>query len=279
MRTGQPLDTTRLGALEVTRFAIGGNPFSGFSHQGDDRDREMLAYFTAERIKETLRLAEQAGVTTLFARADRHVVRTLFEYWNDGGTIQWIAQTATDTPDPMMNIPFAARWGAKAIYLHGGQTEYFLANDQGQKIIDAIKKIRDLGLPAGVAGHCADHHDWVRDHVDCDFQMCCYYNSSDRSKDPAHHATYDECFVEADRDRMVQTIARLGRRPCVHYKILAAGRTPPEDAFRFAGQHLRPHDVVCVGIFLKDNPRMIDEDLALFKRYCAAKQPATARLT
>jgi len=180
-----------------------------------------------------------------------------------------VAQTATDTPDPLMNIPFAKRWGAKAIYLHGGQTEYFLANKQGQKIVEAVKRIRDLGLPGGVAGHRPDDHDWVRDHVDCDFQMCCYYNTGDRSKDPAHHPTYDECFVQADRDRMVETIARLGDRPAVHYKILAAGRTEPEAAFRFAGAAMRPQDVVCVGFYLGDNPNMIAEDAALFNRYCA----------
>jgi len=265
-----PLETVKLGQLEVTRLVIGGNPFSGFSHQGDDRDREMLSYYTADRIKETLRLAEAAGINTLFARADRHIVRTLYEYRDEGGTIQWVAQTATDTPDPLMNIPFARRWGADACYLHGGQTEYFLSNGQGGKIVEAVKLIRDLGVPAGVAGHRADHHDWIRQHVDCDFQMCCYYNSSDRSKDPAHHPTYDECFVEADRDRMVETIARLGERPAVHYKILAAGRTDPEAAFRFAGSAIRPQDVVCVGFYLPDNPGMIDEDIALFNRYCAA---------
>lgn len=268
------LETVPLADLAVTRLVIGGNPFSGFSHQGDRRDDEMLSYYTVERIKETLRKAEAAGVTALFARADRHVARTLREYWEEGGTVQWVAQTASEEPDPMTNIPRAHKWGAKAIYLHGGQTDYFLSNDQGERIIDAIKAIRDRGLPAGVAGHRADDHDWVREHVDCDFQMCCYYNSSDRANDPAHHASYDECFDVRDRDRMMETIARMGDRPVVHYKILAAGRTPPDEAFRFAGRHMRPHDLCCVGVYLGDKPDMIDEDIDLFNQHCTVPSPA-----
>ena len=269
-----PLGTVPLANLTVTRLVLGGNPFSGFSHQGDERDAEMVSYYTAARVKETLRKAEAAGITTLFARSDRHVARTLREYWDEGGTIQWVAQTASEEPDPMTNIPRAHKWGAKAIYLHGGQTDYFLSNDQGGRIIDAIKAIHDRGLPAGVAGHRADDHDWVREHVDCDFQMCCYYNSSDRASDPAHHASYDECFDVRDRDRMMETIARMGDRPVVHYKILAAGRTPPDEAFRFAGRHMRPHDVCCVGVHLGDNPDMIAEDIDLFNRHCAGGSQA-----
>lgn len=275
---GEPnlLETTRLGGLEVTRLVIGGNPFSGFSHQGEERDREMVSYYTAARIKEALRLAEEAGINTLFARADRHIVRVLREYWDEGGTLQWIAQTATDTPDPLMNIPFARKWGASACYLHGGQTEYFLSNGQGKKIVEAVARIHDLGMPAGVAGHRPEDHLWVRENVECEFQMCSYYNPGDRAKDPAHHPTYDECFAADDRDRMVETIARLGERPAVHYKILAAGRTPPEEAFRFASRHVRPQDIVCVGVYLGDNPGAITEDVALFRRYIARKQGSGA---
>ena len=37
-----------------------------------------------------------------------------------------------------------------------------------------------------------------------------------------------------------------------------------------AGQHMRPHDLVCVGVYLADDRRMIAKDVALFNRYCAA---------
>ena len=37
-----------------------------------------------------------AGITTFFGRGDNHVIRVLREYWNEGGKLQWVAQTQTD---------------------------------------------------------------------------------------------------------------------------------------------------------------------------------------
>lgn len=49
------------------------------------------------------------------------------------------------------------------------------------------------------------------------------------------------------------------------YKVLAAGRNDPKEAFAFVAQHLRPQDAVCVGICTKDNPKMLEEDLQLLQ--------------
>jgi hypothetical protein len=42
---------------------------------------------------------------------------------------------------------------------------------------------------------------------------------------------------------------------------MAAGRNDPEEALEFVAQHLRPQDAVCVGVFMKDNPKMLEENL------------------
>ena len=52
------LAAVQLGSLTASRFILGGNPSSGFSHQGVERDREMRRYYTAERIKATWKEAE-----------------------------------------------------------------------------------------------------------------------------------------------------------------------------------------------------------------------------
>ena len=49
-----PIPTVSLGTLEVSRFIIGGNPFSGFSHQTPERSAEMKAWYTDDRVVETL---------------------------------------------------------------------------------------------------------------------------------------------------------------------------------------------------------------------------------
>jgi len=73
------MDTVQLGDLTVSRLILGGNTFSGFSHQTPELDQEMAAYFTAARIKQTMREAEELGINTFLGRADRHVRRTLIE--------------------------------------------------------------------------------------------------------------------------------------------------------------------------------------------------------
>ena len=73
----QTLPTIRLGGVEVSRLIIGGNPFSGNSHQSAERDRDMMDYFTTERIKATLFECERHGLTAMQSRGDRHILRML----------------------------------------------------------------------------------------------------------------------------------------------------------------------------------------------------------
>ena len=65
-------------------------------------DRVMMSYYKTEKIKETLREAERLGVNTLIARTDNHVLRFLLEFRDEGGSLQWFAQTRPEVgPQPM----------------------------------------------------------------------------------------------------------------------------------------------------------------------------------
>ncbi|MHC4201711.1 MAG: hypothetical protein ACYSU0_17125, partial [Planctomycetota bacterium] len=57
-------DTVAMAGMEVSRFIIGGNPFSGFSHRTSEMSEAQRHFFTTEKIKETLREAEALGVNT-----------------------------------------------------------------------------------------------------------------------------------------------------------------------------------------------------------------------
>ena len=98
------MKTVKFGNVSVSKVILGGNPFSGFSHQTPERDREMVDYFTTDRIKVTMRQAEMLGVTTFLGRVDKHIRRILTEYWNEGGKIQWLAQTAPEFTSLEVNI-------------------------------------------------------------------------------------------------------------------------------------------------------------------------------
>ena len=81
------MDSTAIGDLRISRLLLGSNPFSGFSHQGVDRDERMVHHYTVARIKDTLIEAERLGITGFVARTDFHVMRMLLEYRDDGGKL------------------------------------------------------------------------------------------------------------------------------------------------------------------------------------------------
>jgi hypothetical protein len=258
------MDTVKFGALTVSRLILGGNPFSGFSHQTRDLDREMVRYFTTARIKETLYQAEALGINTFLGRADQHIRRTLLEYWDEGGAIQWFAQTAPEFASLSGNVAGAIGTGAAAVYLHGGQMDFLYAQNQLDSVPDIIAQIKSAGRVAGIAAHNPRVHAWADEHLDLDFHMCSYYNPTRRDQNAEHVHGAVETFAAADRDAMVDVIRQL-RRPVIHYKIFAAGRNDPREAFAFVAQHLRPQDAVCIGVFPKHQPDMLAEDVRLFE--------------
>ncbi|MHA1727838.1 MAG: hypothetical protein ACTSWY_03820 [Promethearchaeota archaeon] len=258
------VNTIKIGKLSVSKFILGGNPFSGFSHQNSGKDLEMKRYYKVERIKDVLKQAEKLGISTFLGRADHHIIRMLLEYWDEGGKIQWIAQTCPGVGDVNLGIFNAFTGRAKACYIHGGQMDFFLAQNKLENLSKYITSIRNAGMIAGVAGHNPQVFEWAENNLDVDFYMCSYYNPTKRTANPKHDPTSTEYFNPKDREKMVNLIQTLNK-PVIHYKILGAGRNEPKKAFKFVAQYLRPQDAVCVGIYTKNNPKMLEEDLKLFE--------------
>jgi hypothetical protein len=257
------MDTTTIGDLRLSRLLLGSNPFSGFSHQGLDRDERMVHHYTTARIKETLFDAQRLGITGFVARTDFHVMRMLLEYRDEGGTVQWLAQTCPEVGDSEACVRRAVRGGAVACHIHGGVMDHLVAQAR------AIALIRDSGMKAGIAGHTTAVFEWAERHLDVDYYMCCYYNPTPRTDDPEHvHGAVEE-YREEDRQAMTGLIATLSR-PAIHYKVLAAGRNDPEAAFAYCGSHMRPHDLACVGVFTGDDPKMLEKDVRLFEKHLRA---------
>ncbi len=256
------LPSTRLGTLCVSRFILGSNPFSGFSHQGHEADREMKRYYTVARIKEVLHAAERLGVNTLCGRADHHMVRLLQEYWDEGGEIQWLAQTCPELGPIERGVANALGGGARACYIHGGVMDNLVGSGDVASIEPAIRLIRSAGLPAGIAGHTPEVFRWAETNLDVDFYMCCYYNPIPRAANPQHVAGLQEAYRETDRDAMTALIGTLSR-PVIHYKVMAAGRNNPAEAFARVRRHLRDQDAVCVGIYPPHGDRILEDDIRL----------------
>ncbi len=262
--------SVRLGNVPVTRFILGGNPFSGYSHWTLERDNEMVDWYTMERVKKTYSLAEKAGVTAHLGRADNFVVRALREHWNEGGALTWIAQTCPGIGSLMHGVNNAIHGKAKCCFLHGGEMDLRVASGETAEIPDAIKAIKDAGMAAGVAGHNVRTIQWAADHLELDFFMTCYYNPSDRSRQAARNYDDVEEYLEEDREAMCSLIRQLPA-PAIHYKVMAAARNNPRKAFEYVAQVYRPGDAVCVGVFTKDNPGMIQEDVNLLESALQAR--------
>lgn len=258
------MQTVNIGSLEVSRFILGTNPVSGFSHQSPEMDSRMKHYFTVAQVKRLFREAESLGITAVIARSDHYIMRVLMEYWDEGGSLQWIAQTCPEVGTMERGIQNAVNGGAKACYIHGGVMDNLFANGRLNEVPAGIEMIRKAGLPAGIAGHNPDVFGWAERELDVDFYMCSYYNPSSRDRSPEHQANVREWFFDKDRRIMAELIATLSR-PAIHYKIMAAGRNDPAEALAFAKQHMRDTDAVCVGIYDQDKPQMLRENVELFE--------------
>jgi len=248
--------------VTLSRFILGSNPFSGFSHQGADIDVAMRHYFTTTKIKETLREAESLGVNTVLARSDFHVMRMLMEYRDEGGTLQWFAQTCPEVGSHVACIQRASSYGATACHLHGGVMDHAFYQGKLDDVQPAIDLIRQKGMLAGIAGHNTQVFEWAEEHLDLDYYMCCYYNPERRDLYAAHNPNATEFYLEEDRKAMTDLIPQLSK-PVIHYKIMAAGRNDPAEAFAFAASKMRANDAVCVGIYQKDRPEILREDVRL----------------
>jgi len=277
----QPLPTVDFYGRKVSRLICGGNPLSGFSHISSELDWEMIRYHTMDRIQQLWRRCWDCGINTIQIRGDAHMLRAYLEHRMAGGQVQLIAQTASEVADHVANVRKIARYEPIAIYHHGTNTDNAWHAGQIDKVRDVIKAIHDAGLPAGVGSHRPDVIRYMEDAGwETDFYMCCFYNLARGYKAAPAAEKYvhaKDRFPPEDPAHMAAVMRRLAK-PCIAFKILAAGRncaTPddPRAAFRFAFENIKPSDVVNVGMWLKHRDQ-VAENAAIVREILIA--PATA---
>lgn len=244
------LPTFEIKGLKLSRLLLGGNPISGFSHHSPEKTEAMLDYFTVENVKRLLRRCEECGITGATLRVDNHIIRLLREYWNEGGAIRWIAQSAPEE-EQNANLAKAARFGASAIYIQGGEVDRLFEQGKHEQVRHLLRHIKQLGLPAGCASHVpANLLEIERRGWEPDFYMVCLHNLTGyRGKLGAEK---EEPFNLRDRQIALDAIARLPR-PCIAYKILGAGRYEPKRAFEEVLARIKPTDGITVGMFPPDS--------------------------
>jgi hypothetical protein len=251
----QRMPQIQLGSLTVSRLILGSNQFFGYSHMSRERDRAMREYFTDERIVAFLDEAADLGVTSVSMLPSRRWYALWKKYSTSGGRMTtWISQPMGETDEAMIrDIEESAQNGAKAIYVQGNQVERRFNRGEGELIQRWIERIKKCGVAAGLASH--------RPHVlpECErrgygadfYFQCCYIPDS---------------FKPAERDQAMATLKQL-LKPVVAYKVMAAARNKPDEAFVFVFGHLRTGDGVCVGVFPKDKAGILAENVALVLKH------------
>jgi hypothetical protein len=222
-------------------------------------DEEMMDYFSAANVKKLLAQCECAGITASQSRADRHILRLLREYRNDGGRLYWIAQTASELADFARNVRDAAAAGAVGIYLHGSNTDRLWLNHQRGEIEERLKRIRSSGARTGMATHIPEVIDWAEDRaLDADFYMTCLYNlsrSHEEALELAGGPVEGEFFYEPDRARMLVRVKQT-KKQCIVFKVYGAGRRCASREDRLAALSevfaaAKPQDCIVIGMFPK----------------------------
>jgi hypothetical protein len=252
------LPTMRLGTHQVTRLIIGGNPIYGYSHFNHLLSRHQSDWHTPERVVQLLRRCEDAGINTWQNSYADRTLSDLERYRQAGGRMHWLCLGKPDWDQHPDRIADAARRKPIGIAPHGALGERLHRQNRLQDLRDLLRRIRDTGVLVGLSAHnpaliqLAEEQKW-----DVDYYMCCLYYLT-RPRDELHKLLgkdlpLGEIYLPSDPPRMFRVIQST-RKPCLVYKVLAAGRridTRDERrrCFETALKNIKPTDALIVGMY------------------------------
>jgi hypothetical protein len=270
---GPRLPTIQLGKHEVTRLIIGGNPIYGYSHFNKLLSQHQVAWHTPERVVDLLQRSEKAGINTWQNSYAQRTLADLDRYREAGGTMHWLCLGKPDWDQMPDRIDDAARRKPIGIAPHGALAERLHRQSKLDVLTTLLKRIRDQGVLVGLSAHnpalieLSEEKGW-----DVDYYMCClYYLTRPREefqKLLGKDLPLGEIYLPSDPPRMFQAI-RAAKKPCLVYKVLAAGRrigTPAEvrRCFETALANVKPTDALIVGMYQQFNDQ-VAENAALVR--------------
>ena len=251
-----PMPCIPFGPHSISRLILGANPINAGSHLSRFVNRQMRRYFTPERVLDLLADCERCGINTW--QSGPQNLDLYKHHRKAGGGLHYIslASEGPDDPDVIRRIVDA---GAIAIAHHGEVTDAMFKSGNIEQMRGFLQEVRDAGLMVGVSTHipavvhCLESANW-----DVDFYMTCVYErhrTRQELKDLLGYVPIPvrEVYLEEDPPRMWEAM-RQTRKPCLAFKILAAGRLcdrqeTVERAFEDTFSHIKPNDAVIVGMY------------------------------
>jgi hypothetical protein len=260
----QKLPQIKIGKYSISRLICGCNPFGALSHTSPMIDFEFRQYYTLEQIAQTLRKCQEEGINTvqgLTAERYQALVKA-------GGNLQVLANGRGNPA----GIKALIENGAIGIHHYGVTTDALYKEGRLSVAREYLKRVRDSGMLVGLTTHVPDVVDAIESQGwDLDYYMTCVYQWGRTTEDferlfgdkkdllPVEAYSmvvgdgYAEVFLSGDPAKMYKRI-RQTKKPCLAYKILAAGRkclSPAsiEDAFKEAFENIKPTDAIIVGMY------------------------------
>jgi hypothetical protein len=265
----------------VTRLILGDNPFNGHSYIQDRvSGEEMNAYYTRERVLETLFDAEKLGINTMLPLACPKMLEILPEYYDKGGSMKIIFQPYPAEPVEE-NLEKMMHFKPIGIYHQGTTTDYLNETGQKETIIKNMRIYKSAGVPVGLGSHVpetimqCEEEGWG-----ADFYMTCLYNArrnrrGEQSGFITGKSKADLIFYPDDRFFMYKVIQKL-QKPCIVFKIFAGGQIfagKREDEYGAAAEtmlrevyaNIKSGDVAAIGVFRRDMD-LLEQDVALVNK-------------
>ena len=241
----------RLGKHSVSRLILGVHDFVGAHMPFHGKDAE--AYYTPERILQTLRHCEDVGINAWQAAEIGPLLDIYVRHRGEGGKMFGLALTHTGKEEDLR--PLAKAEGIIGIAHHGEVTDNLFKSGKFDLIKDRLSRIRDTGLLVGVSTHMPAVVETIESKGwDLDYYMTCVYERNRNEADLVKLIGRDalpvgEPFLKSDPPRMFRAIQQT-KRPCLAFKILAAGRRcDVAQAFRETFAAIKATDAVIVGIY------------------------------
>jgi hypothetical protein len=247
------LPQMRLGKYSLSRLICGANTFGGGSHLSGFFNRQLRRYFTPEQVQKTLLRCQEVGINC-WQSSLGHI--ELYRRCADEGLkMHYLAIDAGDDT----SIQKLVKGGAVGIAHHGEYTDRLFKAGKVDDMRDYLKRVRDAGVLVGISTHMPAVVDTVETKGwDVDYYMTCVYErhrTAPELKQLLGHVPLPvgEVYLQDDPLRMFRMI-RQTKRPCLAFKILAAGRMSDkpelvEGAFRDTFAAIKPGDGAIVGMY------------------------------
>ncbi|MDY0164934.1 MAG: hypothetical protein RBS80_00235 [Thermoguttaceae bacterium] len=263
-----------LGTAKLSRVFLGGNLIGGYMHARDLSYVNQLfrAYATEEKIIETLKIAADNGINTVFETGAAAVDAYNKKY---NGSMRFIPHIRPDATEHQLeeDIKLKVDLGAVALYCWGAQSDDLVRTGQVGKIARAVEIAKRYGVPVGVGGHSLQVPvQCEREKVPCDFYVKTLHTDNYPSATPKElrkdfmWSTGGEGFYDnmwcIDCEETVEFFKAV-EKPWVAFKVLAAGALRPRQAFAHAFSN--GADFIAVGMFdfqVKQNCDMIKRVVA-----------------